>query len=170
MPSLKWDEAMRLLVENKTPQNVIEHCSTVSVLAHKIAKRIKAKGHRIDIDFVRTAALLHDIGRSKTHDIKHGIEGAKILKDYPEYARVCECHIGAGILKDEAAMLGLPPKDYIPLTLEEKVVCFADKLIEGNREVMLEETIKRFQERLGREHPTIQRMIELEREITSLMD
>jgi uncharacterized protein len=161
---------MFFLLENKTPKNVIEHCSTVSALATDIAKRIKAKGHKIDVSFVETAGLLHDIGRSKTQDIRHGIEGAEILKEYPKYARVCECHIGGGITKDEAVKLGLPPKDFLPITLEEKVVCLADKLVSGDTRMTLDETIRKFGERLGPKHPTIRRMIELELEIRKLMD
>jgi uncharacterized protein len=170
MPPLSWDVARRILKENNTPQNVVEHCSTVSVFASELAEKIKANGHEIDVDFVKTSALLHDIGRCRTHGIRHGLEGANILKDLPEYARVCECHIGAGISKDEAMKLGLPPEDYIPRTLEEKVVCYADKLVEGDKRVKSDRTIRKFRQRLGPDHPTIGRIIELDREIRGLTD
>ncbi|MCJ7607644.1 MAG: tRNA (cytidine(56)-2'-O)-methyltransferase, partial [Thermoplasmata archaeon] len=39
--------------------------------------------------------------------------------------------IGAGLSEDEAAELGLPARDFLPLTLEEKVVAHADNLTSG---------------------------------------
>ena len=42
---------------------------------------------------------------------------------------IVERHIGAGITADEAGRLGLPFRDYIPATLEQKVVSHADNLI-----------------------------------------
>jgi uncharacterized protein len=166
---LSLDEAEKQLQLNNVPNNVIEHCLTVSSLAKDIAKKIKQNNHKVDIDFVETAAALHDIGRSKTHDIRHGIEGAKILKDYPEYARVCERHIGAGITADEAKKLGLPPKDYLPETLEEKIICYADKLISGTEKTTLDTTLQKFKERLGENHPTIERIKKLDKEIKELI-
>jgi hypothetical protein len=53
-------------------------------------------------------------------------------------------HVGAGISPEEAVALGFPPGDYIPKTLEQKVVCFADKLLDGDRARPFEEEAKRF--------------------------
>ena len=169
MPRLTRQEAIRLLEVNNVPKNVVEHCLYVSDFAVEIAQKIKNRGHTVDVGFVETAAILHDIGRSKTHGIRHGIEGATILKDYPKYARVCETHIGGGIGKDEATKLGLPEKDYIPGTLEEKIICYADKLMHGTEKKTLNETTSKFAERLGPNHPTIDRIIKLESEIRGLM-
>jgi uncharacterized protein len=169
MPRLNLEQARQLLELNNVPSNVIEHCLTVSVFAKEIAKKIKKNGHTIDIDFVESAALLHDIGRSKTHDIRHGIVGGKILSKYPRYARVCERHIGGGITKEEAAKLGLPARDYIPKTLEEKVVCYADKLVHGTKKVSLDETLEKFRMRLGKGHPAIGRIKGLDLEIRALI-
>lgn len=166
---LTRDDALRLLKINNVQQNVIEHCITVADLANEIAQKIKDNGHKVDAGFIETAALLHDIGRCKTHGVTHGIEGAKILKDYPRYARVCERHLGGGITKDEAKKLGLPPKDYLPETLEERIICYADKLIDGTRKTTLNETLKKYAKRLGPKHPTIGRMKRLEKEINKLM-
>ena len=168
MSSLDRESAIKLLRVNNVQQNVIEHCLTVSDFAVEIAKEIKKNGRDIDVGFVETAALLHDLGRCKTHGIMHGVEGAKILKDYPEYARVCECHIGGGITREEAKTLGLPPRDYIPRTLEEKVICYADKLISGTSKVTLEATLKKYRERLGAGHKTMERIKSLDEEIRGL--
>mgnify|MGYP003370044890 FL=1 len=96
----------------------------------------------VDLEFVYAAALLHDIGIFKTHApsiycvgeelyIKHGIIGAELLRNegLERYARVCERHTGAGLSKEEIIKQGLPlPKcDFLPETLEEQIVCYADK-------------------------------------------
>lgn len=96
----------------------------------------------LDRDFLVEAAMVHDIGIIKTDapDIKcfgtepyirHGVEGAEIMRaeGYPRHARVCERHTGAGLsLKEiEEQALPLPHIDLLPETLEEKVICYADK-------------------------------------------
>ena len=89
-----------------------------------------------DRELVEVGAILHDIGRSKTHTIDHAIVGAKILREEgvdERIVRIVERHIGAGITRAEATKLGLPPEDYLPKTIEEKIVCQADNLI-GNKE------------------------------------
>ena len=157
--------ALKFLEQKTPPQKVIEHCSCVSFLAVEIARKKISNGCDVDLDFVESAALLHDIGRSVTHKITHGIEGAKILSDYPRYARVCVNHIGGGITKDEAVKLGLPEKDFLPETIEEKIICIADKLVSGTTQISLAETIKKYEIRLGKNHPTIERIKKLYEEI-----
>lgn len=97
---------------------------------------------KLDRTFLVEAAMVHDIGIIKTDapDIKcfgtepyirHGVEGAGIMRaeGYPRHARVCERHTGAGLsLKEiEEQALPLPHVDLLPETLEEKVICYADK-------------------------------------------
>jgi uncharacterized protein len=147
----------------------MNHVCAVSKHARSIAESIRAKGHQIDVEFIECAALLHDIGRCRTHGITHGIEGAKIMENIsPDIARVCERHIGAGIDRKEAEKLGLPAKDYLPETLEEKVIAHADNLIDGDRIVPIDETVKKFESRLGIGHPAVKRIIELNDYIESL--
>lgn len=148
----------------------MKHVRAVSKHARSLAEKIRDNGHPIDVDFVETAALLHDIGRCRTHGIAHGIEGAKIMQPIsPKIARVCETHVGAGIDRIEAEKLGLPPKDYLPKTLEEKVIAHADNLLEGDRIVSIDETVKKFETRLGAGHPAVKRIIELNDLIESLL-
>lgn len=94
--------------------------------------------------------------------------GSRILKELGFDNKVCNIalrHIGAGIPKEEAEMLGLPPKDYIPLSLEEKIVAHADNLIHWSSEVNIDFVIKKWEKRLGKEHPSIPRLIKLHKEI-----
>ena len=101
---------------------------------------------------VYLASIFHDIGRSKTHDITHIVEGAKIARrlGLPEkVVAAIEHHGGAGIDMEDAVKLGLPPKDYTPRTLEEEVVAHADNLT-GNGYRNIDEVVKKFEERAGR--------------------
>ncbi len=114
-------------------------------------------------------AILHDVGRSKTQGIHHAFVGAEILLDlgFPiEIIKITERHIGAGIPKDEAIMLNLPPRDYLPITLEEKIVTHADNLIHGIKEVPLDFVIQKWSKKMGSEHPSLERLIKLHKELT----
>ena len=132
----KRDFILKLLQENKVPENVVEHVICVEQLCLKIASFIDE--NNIDKNVLSAGALLHDIGRSVTHSIQHAIAGAEIIKkiNFPkEIIHIVENHIGAGITKDEAIELGLPEKDYIPQTLEAKIVAASDNLISGTTKV-----------------------------------
>lgn len=166
------ERAVLLLKNEGCSGRVVSHALAVSRLATDIAKRIKENGHDIDVDFVRKAAILHDIGRSKTNGIMHGIEGGRILckRGFKEpYIRVCECHVGAGITMEEAEETGLPKKDYMPKTIEEKVIAHADNLLEGDKLVPIENTLKKLKEKLGENHPAIMRVSSLSKEIELLL-
>ena len=97
----------------------------------------------IDTDFVRNAAMLHDIGIIRVDApgiechgtepyIRHGVCGAEMLRaeGLPKsYARVCERHTGAGLTLNDIVSqnLPLPHHDLQPETIEEKLICYADK-------------------------------------------
>lgn len=133
------DECLSLLRRAGCPERVIAHCEAVAGLAVKIARRCGA-----DVPLVEAGALLHDIGRCRTHSIGHAVEGARLASENglpPEVVGIIEKHIGAGLTKEDARQLGLPDKDYLPLTLEEKVVAQADNLISADGRVRLDEAI-----------------------------
>jgi len=123
-------------------------CST-KVIAHSRAVRDCAceyAAHHPDIDFslVERGAMLHDVGRSRTHDIRHAQCGADLVRDRglgEEIARIVECHTGAGLTADECTLLGLFPRDCIPRTMAEKIVTHADNLIAGKKRVTIHESI-----------------------------
>ena len=97
-----------------------------------------------DAGLVRAGALLHDIGRSRTHGMMHAVAGAEVARELglPEaLVHIIERHIGAGVVREEAARLGLPPKEYLPLTLEEKIVAHADNLAGSRGKLMLKEVL-----------------------------
>lgn len=165
--------ALKLLVQRGCSPPVITHCKTVMRLAVQIAENCKKKGLNVDIQLVRIGALLHDIGRSKTHSVDHviaGVETAKELGLPNSIVSIIERHAGGGISRDEAKKLGWPVKDYIPRTLEEKIVSYADKLIERSAIVGVEQTIRKLSKELGEDHPTIRRIKQLHEEFSPLVD
>ena len=96
----------------------------------------------LDAQFVEEAAMLHDIGIYLTDApgimcfgsqpyICHGRLGAELMRreGFERHARVCERHTGAGITcqQIESQNLPLPHQDFLPETMEEKVICYADK-------------------------------------------
>nr|WP_302578777.1 TIGR00295 family protein [Methanobrevibacter arboriphilus] len=127
---------IKLLKEEGCPDWVIEHSLAVCNKAKEISKNFD-----VSQELIEEAALLHDIGRSKTNDIDHAIIGANLAieKGFSnEVASIIEKHVGSGISKKEAIELGLPEKDYIPSTIEEKIISHADNLIHGIEEVDIE--------------------------------
>ena len=122
-------ECIEYLKISGCSKKVIRHCQAVRDVAVRMAEKANA-----DIKLVEASALLHDIGRSKTHGIRHAIVGGEIAKKLglPEgIIKIIERHIGAGLPALEAKRLNLPKKDYIPVTLEEKIVCHADSLTDN---------------------------------------
>jgi uncharacterized protein len=116
------------------------HSEAVAKKALEGAKRVKHLNP--DMKFIEEAALLHDIAIFKVHAPKigcigpmeyvaHGYLGREMLEKegYPRHALVCERHVGAGISAEEIRRhkLPLPERDMLPETIEEKLICWADK-------------------------------------------
>lgn len=125
---------------SKVRDILLTHSECVARKALQIAD--KHPELKLDRNFIQEAAMLHDIGIVKCDApgiecfgiepyIKHGIIGADMLRaaGYPKHARVCERHTGAGIaLQDIIEQhLPLPHQDFLPETMEEQVICYADK-------------------------------------------
>lgn len=155
---------IELLRKENTPENVIEHSQAV----YKKAIEIAANFDNVDINLIKQGALLHDIGRSKTHDINHAIVGVEIARKYgygTDVLNIIERHIGAGITLEEAKNLGLPEKSYLPQSLEEKIVAHADNLISGSDEVDIDFVINKWKRRIADSEDNIERLIELNNEL-----
>ena len=163
------ERALHLLFKNGCSVKVINHCRAVSKLALETANVLKKKGLEVDSDLVEIGALLHDIGRSKTHTVHHVVAGAEIARTagLPEsVVYVIERHVGGGITPSEAHALGWSEGIYAPVSLEEKIVAYADKLIEKGQQVRIDVTI----EKLCREHlcEAAERVRRLHEEIADL--
>jgi len=137
---------------------IIRHAKKVAQVATKIARQVQKK-HEVNIGFVKTASLLHDIGRhicppfDRKKSPFHGVEGAKILREYglEKHARAAERHLGGGIDRKEARKIGLEKGVYLPKTTEEKIVCYADKLVADEKKIPIQKSIDRFRNEIGRD-------------------
>lgn len=148
--------------ESKLYEILVRHSEAVKAKALEIAKRHPEMG--IDEEFVAEAALLHDIGIVHTDAagiechgtepyIRHGILGAEMLRreGFPRHARVCERHTGSGLTAEEIAArnLPLPHQDFLPETVEERLICYADKFFSKTR-IGNEESIERIRSKMAR--------------------
>ena len=143
------EQALQILRENHCAPPVIAHCESVARLAVETAQACNRKGLKVNVELVEIGALLHDLGRSKTHSVNHVVSGAKIarLQGLPaNVIAIIERHLGGGITSAEAQKLGWPEGNYSPVTLEEKIVSYADKLVETSDRVPIELTISKLRE------------------------
>lgn len=109
----------------------ITHSVHVAEKALEIACRIGGDG--INQELVGRGALFHDLGKSKTHEMEHGKIGAELgckLGLPREICDIMEKHIRGGLTAPEARELGLPIKDYTLRQLEERIIIYADRLVD----------------------------------------
>ncbi|MDP3285711.1 MAG: HD domain-containing protein [Desulfobacterales bacterium] len=126
--------------DSKTFEILLKHGEHVAQKALDAAEKVSHLNP--DLKFIEEAALLHDIGIFKTNSpqlgcfgthpyVCHGFLGREILEKagLPEHALVCDRHMGTGISAEEIAKSGLPipARDMIPVSIEEQVICYADK-------------------------------------------
>ncbi|MBY9016404.1 MAG: HD domain-containing protein [Candidatus Lokiarchaeota archaeon] len=143
--------AFDLLKKLKVPYHVRRHSLKVAEKALDLAEKMDEND--VDKDLIEIGGILHDIGRSKTHGFKHAIIGAKILKERgfsKRLSRICETHMLGGLDKEDAKQVGLPERDYMPLTLEEKIICLADKHIAGTKDVSIEQRFEKWFSKYGK--------------------
>lgn len=165
------DLCLQILRDAGCTNGLIRHCIAVAELARGIAIACKEGGIIVDIEIVEFGALLHDVGKAKTMGIEHALKGAELVSIYnpPKLLlKIIENHVGAGIPKEEAERVGLPPRDYLPGTIEEKIVSFSDKLVERNKVILPKIARSRLSESLGENHPATQRFDELSRVFTNI--
>lgn len=158
----------------------IGHCVKVAEKAVEIAGRT---GADVDMELVVRGALFHDLGKAETHEIEHGRIGAELgeaLGLPPEIRDVMEKHIRGGLSREEAMELGLPVKDYTLARLEERIIIYADRLVdiitdgvvpissELEAEVRFEEILKNYPQ-YGKNEPTLERYLGYHKEIQGLI-
>lgn len=142
---------------------IIDHCKTV----YERSKDITQYYDNVDFDLIKAGCMLHDVGRTITNGIEHAYLGADLLRDLNVDERIClitERHIGAGITPDEAKILGLPDRNYIPETLEEKIVAHSDNLVHGVTKVDLDFVIEKWNKK-NMKQESIDMLINLHHEL-----
>lgn len=143
--------------------------STVTIhsecVARKAVRCLEKNNISADFDFVWEAAMLHDIGVVKCNApsifcygdrpyICHGIEGRKMLDSLGLYrhALVCERHTGSGLsIQDIISQnLPLPHREMLPLSIEEKAICYADKFFSKSGNLTEEKSLEKIMSQMER--------------------
>ncbi len=139
------DRCQAILRRVGMARNVIGHVELVEAIASSFADAIERRHPgSVDRALVTAGALLHDLGRSRTHDIAHasvGVEMAGAMGLDPRVVEIIRRHVGAGLEPEEAEGLGLPRWDGMPRTLEEKIVCHADTLSSASGRLTLAQVV-----------------------------
>lgn len=132
-------------------KTLLTHSQSVAKKAITIAENFK---NEVDIDFIKEASLLHDIGifLTNTPDLDchgdkpylcHGYLGREILEKegLAKHALICERHVGVGITKEDIKKnnLPLPARDMQAQTLEEEIISYADKFFSKTKENLTKE-------------------------------
>ena len=136
---LTYENALKILSRYGKESEWTRHCIAVANVATASSFALEGKT-KLDTEFIRSAALLHDIGRYATHDpILHGVEGYKLLTKLKHHkeAFVCASHILYGLNSREAVQYGLPAKDFIPISFEEKLIPLIDFMVEFDKPTTL---------------------------------
>lgn len=136
---------------SKAFEILVAHGNQVTQKAFKAAEKVSHLGP--DLDFIEKAAMLHDVGIfltatpqlgcNGTHPyIRHGVLGSDLLIEagQSQLALVCERHVGVGISADDVLRfnLPLPERDMVPVSIEEQIICYADKFFSKNGNGSLE--------------------------------
>lgn len=139
--------------KNEITYNIlVEHSIAVAKKAVEIAKKVPHL--KPDIKFIQEAAMLHDIGIFQTNApkigcfgthpyVEHGYLGRIILENegFYKHAIVCETHVGTGLTVDDIInqKLNIPHRNMEPKTIEEEIICYADKFFSKSRKNLSEE-------------------------------
>lgn len=159
----------------------IRHSRQVAEKALEIAGRIGDSG--IDHELVGRGGLFHDLGKAKTHEMEHGRLGAELggkIGLPAAITDIMEKHIRGGLTEPEARELNLPVKDYTLRRLEERIIIYADRLVdiihdgivpvasERDAEERFEEILRAYP-KYGKNAITLERYLGYHRELQGLM-
>ncbi len=140
------EQCMGILRDVRCEENVIQHCQLVEAVALGFAKAINESHHgQVNELLVTAGALLHDLGRAKTHDIEHVVRGVQMAQELdvdPFVVEIIRKHVGGGLTPHDAEQLGLPEWNMMPSTWEEKVVNHADSLVGARGRRTIKKTLK----------------------------
>lgn len=141
---------------------LLEHSRLVTKKCIQIAEAVSYLNP--DMAFIKEAAMLHDIGIFLTNApgigcygakdyICHGYLGRELLEGdgFHAHALVCERHVGVGLTMSEIRLhnLPIPVRDMLPVTIEEKIICYADKFFSKDSPEV-EKTLEQVRMEIGR--------------------
>lgn len=135
------------LAERGTPYNILAHIQLVAAISYQLAVWFIQAGEAVDPLLTHRGAMLHDL--AKIDSIRDGKEGGRhrdhgewafhllLERQQPELAEIANRHM---VFTD-------PNYPRRPVTWEQKLVNYADKLAEGAQLVPIEERLRALQSR-----------------------
>ena len=172
----------KYISDEKLKKLLITHSTCVAKKALKVVEDCHLFD-QVDAQFLIDASMLHDIGVVECNApgiycygmcpyLQHGLAGAEIVSREgldPRFADVCRNHIGAGLTAKEimAAGLPLPDEDFLPQTLEEKLICYADSFFSKSKKPDKEKSLEAVEVAMKRHGDgVLRRFLELEKLFT----
>lgn len=153
-------EALGILREHGVPENIVRHSLAVAAVAHWIVLRLRRSGVKVDPLLVHRGGLLHDLDKlSSERPADHGAKAGRLLRarGWPALAAIAEQHV-----------LGARPT-----TWEEKVVHYADKIVEEDQVVGLVDRVTALRSRYvssgGQIAEALPQLLALEEEIAKAL-
>jgi len=138
------------------------HCFHVSAAARRLAELISRQGHRVNIEKAAVLGMMHDLGRSRGHTIRHGVEGYLLAQaeGCEEEGRICLAHILKGRRLQQGVRLGMlteaEEKQFgqnvywkAGPSLEEKIVILADAMMSDTGLATIEQKYANARRRYG---------------------
>ncbi|MBF0377621.1 MAG: HDIG domain-containing protein [Desulfamplus sp.] len=162
------------------PEEAVTHSVEVARKGLEISSRVNIP---VDRMLLIRGAIYHDLGKSKTYGMQHGEIGAAMARELgleEEIIQIILKHIRGGMTEPEAVELGLPVRDYTLRTPEEKIIIYADRMVdiytdgivpdidEKEAENQFTEILNKY-EKYGKNPVTLDRYLKLHREIHSWM-
>lgn len=146
-------QCLKILKENNVPDNIIAHLNAVHDFSIQLCDVLEKRGIHVNRNLVAAGALLHDIKKTSQND--HVIEGYEFIKSlgFPEVALLVRKH----------SIVHLQDEEFIPETWEEKIVFYADKRVQGDKVVSIEERFEYARKRYKK--PDIEEEFELTKKI-----
>ncbi len=158
---------LELLSRYQAPVNLVQHSEAVAGAAYHLAACLRSRGYHVDPLIVHRGGLLHDLDKLASRDAgkAHGEMTAEVLSSmgWPELGEIARRHL----------MDHLEREGEAPPTWEQKLVFYADKLVEGSRLVPVQYRLMALRERYPAFAVKIStaepRVLELEHEICSAL-
>ena len=163
MGRVNREDALALLKKyTSADESWYAHILQVSAAARRLAELISQRGHTVDVEQAAVLGLLHDLGRSCGHGLRHGIDGYLLARaeGHEEEGRICLMHILKGHTLEHGVALGMlteqerqelqkSGQECGHLSLEEKIVCVADAMMSDPGLVSIEEKYANVRRRYG---------------------
>jgi putative hydrolase of the HAD superfamily len=148
-----WDTCQAWMRARALPHTLLLHSQSVAAAAYLMAIWLRQNGEAVDPILAHRGGLLHDLAKAEPigpgiPPTNHGERAACLLSTYgqPELAEIARRHM----------LFSLNDPQEGPQSWEEKLVYFADKLVEGSGLVTFKERLQALRSRYRMEekgHP-----------------